>query len=115
MDPPDGGPLRNGSGAFPIEDFASTLHRQDPSKGTEDKGGSALASGGDNLAFGDGGSAPGPGHNGNDVAKNGSRRLTPDEARDVQRLIGQGMGAGMARAEVLAKGHLPDCACEVCA
>ncbi len=109
--------LQNGS-PFPGEDFDSTLHRQGPSKGTEDKGGGEVGSQPDNLAFGDGGFAPGSGKGGDDVAKNGSRRLTPGEARDVQRRMSQGMSADMARAEVLAtrtKDHPPDCPCEVCA
>jgi hypothetical protein len=77
---PRGGGSGGKDGGELFEDFASDLPRQDPSKGSEKKEGGEVGSQPDNPSFGDGGSAPGPGHNGNDVVGNGSRRLTPDEA-----------------------------------
>jgi len=113
---PDGpdGPDCNKNGASPGEDFAPSCQSETPHRAPRANEGIALATGGDNPSLADGGSAPGSGRGGNDVVWAGSRQLTLGEAQDVQRLIGQGRSASMARTEVLAKRHPLGCECEMC-
>ena len=102
----------SGSDAFPGEDFASTLHRQDPSNGTEDKDGGEIGTSPDNLPSPAVGSVLGVALDGNDVVELG----VPDEAgRQIRDLMRRGFSESSARAEVLAKDHPLDCDCEVCA
>ncbi len=111
--PPDGGPVRKGSAAIPNEDFDSSLHRQNPQQGSEDKGGSDGAPGPDNLPSPDGGSAPGSRHGGDDVVGRArdegvdpsvgprERRLTTEELAYYHQLRREGVDPEEARAKVL--------------
>ncbi len=106
----------NGSTAGTVGDFAASASGESRQQGSEEKGGREVDPGGVKPAFGAGGSAPGLAEGGNDVARRNeaSRRLTAEEAERVKRLVAEGMSHAFARAEVLAKGHPQDCACEVC-